>query len=188
MSGYAKIAAAAAALAVLPACAASKPKPAELKNQTLERAVTIKVTGARTFQYSGRPKVVVVSRPGSGENLLTSVAALNPVDPIMHGKEFVRADIGFTGAYTGDGTFELPAGAGQPVPTAGPTLAPPTGGSKGSTVAIAFTAGTQSVRFAYALEPCSLTFRNDATEGSATCPKLAAPDGSTVSFEMTWGP
>lgn len=176
------------AVALLPACARSAPPPSEVKNQTLDLTVSLKVTGARDFAYSGKAPFIVLAREGEGGQAITSVAVLNSTGSMKTGQVEARAEVGITGGYHGSDTYEIEAGNGAIRPTAGPTLPPPKGSLKWTGGVTISEPGKPAIRFGYPLEPCSLKLDKDATEGSVTCPKLAAVDGSTVAVEMTWRP
>ena len=174
-------------LVLLPGCARGS-KPAELKNQNLTLTVSLKATGARNFTFSGTAPFVVIAREGEGAQTVTSVAVLNSTASMKSGKTEARAEVGITAGYHGSDTYEIEAGNGAIPPTTGPTFPPPKGSRKWTGGITIVEPGKPAIRFGYPLEPCTLKLDKDATEGSLTCPKLAALDGSTVAVEMTWRP
>lgn len=186
-------AAVAALVAVLLAgCGGSTPPAAPTPvREELERNLEVTIGGARKHALRARQSMVFLTREASGGDPQLSAVGLNPTKALVDGDTSLNPEVGLVGAYRGDGTYEIPAGTGSPVPTTGPTVSPTAVVQGSYNVAVTFVDASprpRDQRFAYLLEPCRLTLRSKATEGSISCPALVAANGDKISFAMTWGP
>lgn len=161
-----------------------------LSDNTMTRTLTVKVAGAKTFEFSGPTQMRFVLRSASGRDRALSVASVTVIEPLQASDGYrVSPEIGLVGLYTGDGDYEVPAGVGQ-TPPSGPKVDPPGDSSSVSVGQVTFfrlSPVPVDQRFGYVLEPCKVTLRAKGTQGSATCPVLIAYDGERVSLAMTWG-
>ncbi len=164
-------------------------KPEEVKDQTLDRKVTVRVQGARTFDFSGTKPVRFVTRRGSGSTLPASVASVTIPDAFASPDgSFVQPEVAVAGMYTGDGNYTIPAGNGTK-PTTGPTVAADPnvkGRLSVGQVTFARKDPPNAIRFDYTLEPCQVRLADNATSGTARCPGLIAHTGERVSMELSW--
>jgi len=161
-------------------------------NRDPVRKLIVEVTGARTGKFEGSVKIKALTRVTAGEHKEFSVAAIEPLDQLrLPDGTIIKPEIGIVGIYTGDGTYEIPAGLGQ-APTTGPTVPfPATSTSAVSVGSVTFiNEGPPLVekRYNYLLEPCKVTLSDQATVGTAECPKLVAIDGEQITLKYTWGP
>jgi hypothetical protein len=162
----------------------------QVSNRTVDRQLTVKITGARQADFTGTVKMQIVSREGGGKFRETSVATALPTDliPLVDGKR-LKAQIGVVGFYEGDGRYTLPAGLGIK-PTTGPTVAGEIQGGKAASLAeatfIDLGPPANEIRFNYTLEPCRVRLEDGAGTGEATCPALAAVNGEKVAMTMRW--
>lgn len=162
----------------------------DLHDDSRERMLTLRVTGDETATFEGRLPMRFVTRRGEGESLSISVASITTTTPISLGAAgFVNPEIGLAGMYKGEGTYKLPKGIGM-APATGPTVKSEAEGSEAVSVAqVTFMKPSQpETRFGYLLEPCTVTVKRRATEGTAECPALVAVDGRRVSMTMSWKP
>jgi hypothetical protein len=162
----------------------------QLTDDTVERTLTVKVAGDHAIDYKAPTKMRFVLRPGTGEAADFSVASVTVPAPIVIDSNLrINPEIGLAGVFKGDGDYTLPAGVGQP-PRNGPT-APAVSGASGISVGqvtfITLTPKPSDVRYGYVLEPCKVSLRSNAREGSAECPALLDIDGGRVSMSLTWG-
>lgn len=160
-------------------------------DQTLERQLTLDVTGAHTVHIDERVDMRFVTRVGKDEDDMTlSVASVTLKEPYDLGdNRKLNPEIGLVGSYTGDGRFTIPAGLGQ-APTSGPTVpSPPSVGTAAVSVAqitLIDLNTKQETRFQYLLEACEVELEDGATTGRAECHSLISVDGSKVTLIMTW--
>ena len=162
-----------------------------LTDTRIQRHVTLKISGARSLEFDGVRGMRFLRRPGKGETLKNSVASMTfdaPFD-LANGR-LAEAEVAVVGIYTGDGTYDLPAGIGRK-PATGTTLPddPTIGDVKLSVAQTTFFApdsDPKSIRFEYLLAPCKITLSEGTEVGSATCPELVAFNGEKVSMELTW--
>jgi hypothetical protein len=163
----------------------------ELDDRMLERTVTIEIEGAQDAHVEKVLTTRVVTRVGEGELAQFSLAHVGPPEFVqLGGGRRLMVEVGVVGIYTGDGTYELPAGIGPP-PSKGPTVETEATGMVTSSVAAAVFVtegddGPSETRFGYLLEPCQVELRSDATEGNVSCPALKSVGGEEVSLTMTW--
>lgn len=160
-------------------------------DETIPRQLTVRVTGARTLEFSGQRDVRFLLRPGTASTLDVSVASITLAEFLAAAEGwFAQPEVAVLGLYTGDGEYTLPAGRGTP-PTTGPTV-PDDPDAKGKLSVTQTTfdrkdAPGSALRFDYALQPCQVTLRDGAKTGSMRCPALAAHTGAVVAMEMNWG-
>lgn len=163
----------------------------DLQDQTLPRKLTLRITGAHTFELNETRNLRVLIRKATGSNAQMSVASVSTSEfyPAPNGW-LAQPEAAIVGLYDGDGTYTLPAGRGR-VPTTGPTVPDdPSAQGKLSVVQTTFDRFDKpgsAQRYDYALEPCVVVLNDDGKTGSAKCPKLANHDGQTISMEMSWG-
>lgn len=173
------------------ACNKDEPEEAEpVSDRTIPRKVTARVSGARTWELNGTYQVRILTRPGTGKFIDTSVASITFSDffPVSEGT-FAQPEVAVAGMYTGDGDYTVPAGIGTR-PTTGPTAADPGQvPGKVSVIQVTFTGKEpgSAFRFDYLLQACQVHLDNDASTGRATCPQLATHTGEVISLEISWG-
>jgi hypothetical protein len=166
-------------------------KVGALQDETIPRKLSLRITGARTFDLSETRDLRILVRTASGSRSDLSVASVSSARFFTAADGwFVQPEVAVVGLYDGDGTYTVPAGRGTK-PSTGPTVvADP--GARGMISVIQTTFDRMdkpgsAQRYDYALEPCVVRLSDSGKTGSAKCPALAAFDGAVIAMEMTWG-
>jgi hypothetical protein len=168
---------------------------APVRDETVERSVSIEVRGDREVSLKRRVNTRFVTRESKGKYLSVSVASVTFPELIdLGGTEKINPEIAIAGMYEGDGDYTLPAGIGTR-PASGPTIKPnedakdnPQTVSVAQITFIDLGPSPSELRFGYLLKECKVTVKDGAKTGKADCPALVAINGEKVSMTFEWGP
>lgn len=160
----------------------------ELKDQTIERRLTVEVTGAQSFKFDSLTNMRFLVREATGDEAAKSIASVTLPQPLANpAGGLVIPEVAIGNRYEGAGDYAVVAGTGQGPPD-GPKAANP-GTPDASLVQVSFVTTEPTpgeTRFGYLLEPCKVTFGKDAITGSADCPALLSFKGERVTLKIRW--
>ncbi|HEX7168206.1 MAG TPA: hypothetical protein VF230_14600 [Acidimicrobiales bacterium] len=162
----------------------------EIDDKTIERHLTVDVTGAKTFHFDATAKMRILIREATGDKIAASVASISVPEMLPNGDVgLVMPEVGIATRYEGDGDYVVGRGTGQ-APPGGPTAKEdPKVKPDVSLVQVTFITKQppSETRYGYLLEHCEVTLKSDAQEGSAECPALVAINGEKVKLKLSWG-
>jgi hypothetical protein len=164
-------------LLALAGCGGNSPgaNPGKIVAATTEPGrVTVKVTGAVSFDFSGTTPLQIVVTDTSKLNPQLRFESVALQQPAAAGRWKFQTGFNLTGTV-GTGKFQI-----QPRP------ASPSPGVIPSTAYLDISAPT-AMRFDEPTTPCTVTVGKNARTGSLVCPSVTDSTGKkTVSFTMTW--
>lgn len=161
----------------------------DVNDETIDRHITVDVTGAKTFHFDDTVKMRFLVREATGDKIAASVASVSVPAMLPNGDVgLVMPEVGIATKYKGDGDYIVARGTGHG-PPGGPTAKEdPKVKPDVSLVQVTFITREppSEVRYGYLLEHCEVTLEDDAKEGSAECPKLLAVNGEEVALKFSW--
>lgn len=184
-----------AMLLAIGACSSTTPAPQPLSVETLAPGITkkiipvhltMKLTGADSFDLDAKTKLVVTEQASSTPPALWFITISAPTDPplsIGGGRQILfTADVA-PGIYTGSpATYTL-----TDDPAKQPVL-----GVKSNIPSAAYIQLTKltpplaSHAFGRFVEPCTLRLAKDQVSGRVSCPKLSDDEGNIVTLMWSW--